>query len=1303
MNQTPRQRPGRFRRWLLRPAVWALLAAAALACGVLVALTSDWFAERLRGLAAERLSSLLEREVAIESLRLELLPLSVEASGVTVAGSDPGGPPFATARRLVVEGDPRALLGPRPTLRRLAIEGLWVDLRFAGDGSHNLPLPQRLGGGGGRGLTIETLEVRDGELALDDRRLPLALAARLATVRLLGEGPGAWVGVAAAQEVETRIAELEPYLGGVTVKLRLAPGRLAIVDARANGPELALRASGDWRWGEARTAGLDLEASASGALLERLGWSDQIEGPLDFSGRLQREGEAWDLRGRLASANLVLAGRPLEEFGADLALDGESLRLDPFAGVYRGGPVSGDVVVDLGAAPTVAVRAHLDGSRVEEALSDQGIVVVGLVGTVGGRIEYRCLAADPMAGDGWAELELAASETPLTVDLPLSGAAPLRIQDGVIESRALHLVTPVATFDGEGYYDLRSGRGLFDFGGAVEDAGRLLAALDPARPAEVPVWRPTAGAGRVDGTLDLAPGGWSLLVEPDLVGVEAPGYSADRLRGALTLSTTAVDGLELELLGPGAELRLTGRVPFAESEALELAIEARGWPAADFQPWLPWPLPLAGAVSGSVHLAGSLAALTGSLDAAVTPVEAFGVAADRLVGRLRFGPEGTIVERLALTAAAGEVSAAGSLGPGDAGFLDLTLDAAGLDLGREPFVGILGGPLTGRLDVAASVQGTWAEPALAATLRGHHVALGERVLGEAGETALAVGWRAGELRVDGDLLGVLEVAGGGSLDARGSDLRVTLSSEDPVAIAQLLTEDRLPTFPGRLRGELAVSGAWTQPPGLAVVFTGSELDLEIENRKVSLLEPASVRWGPEGLQIESLYLGELATASELFLHGLVPPAGGSLDLRLQASLAGALVEPWLPGWRIADGHLEGIGAIRGTAERLRITGQAEIAAGSIVIPGFPGAIETLSGWLLFDPGLVTLDSVGGRFGGGQVRAAGSVALDTLGAGPGYELQLAADGVDVRYPEGWLLRGDFEASLASTPEGQRLRGSVALDRAFYVEDVPLGLGQLLQGLFVRRALEVEETDELLAATELDLLVRGPRALRVRNNVAQLDGDVDLALRGTLARPVLFGTVVVTPGGTLVYADNEYEVERGELTFANPFRIEPVIDLAARTELRDYDVTLTLAGTIDQLEVALASDPPLADLDVLTLLAGGEAAPIAGPSGVAAAQVTAAGLLYGQAAAVVGRRVGRLFGLDKFRIDPLTGSSGDLSSARFTVGERLSRDLYATYSYDPSTSEQQILQLEWQAGRGLTVVATQNGDGSYAIDVRAEKSF
>ena len=85
------------------------------------------------------------------------------------------------------------------------------------------------------------------------------------------------------------------------------------------------------------------------------------------------------------------------------------------------------------------------------------------------------------------------------------------------------------------------------------------------------------------------------------------------------------------------------------------------------------------------------------------------------------------------------------------------------------------------------------------------------------------------------------------------------------------------------------------------------------------------------------------------------------------------------------------------------------------------------------------------------------------------------------------------------------------------------------------------------------------------------------------------------------------------------------------------------------------------------------------------------------------MGTLFGLDRFRVAPVTAGESGISSVRLTVAKRLSRDVLVTYSFDPSVTEDQFLTVEWQMSPTLALVLTQNGDGSYAVDARWEKAF
>jgi len=63
---------------------------------------------------------------------------------------------------------------------------------------------------------------------------------------------------------------------------------------------------------------------------------------------------------------------------------------------------------------------------------------------------------------------------------------------------------------------------------------------------------------------------------------------------------------------------------------------------------------------------------------------------------------------------------------------------------------------------------------------------------------------------------------------------------------------------------------------------------------------------------------------------------------------------------------------------------------------------------------------------------------------------------------------------------------------------------------------------------------------------------------------------------------YWVERGWVTFDNPNRIDPVIDLTAKTEVRNYEIALDLSGTIGSLEPGCEADLVVIDPAATPLL-------------------------------------------------------------------------------------------------------------------------
>src|ERR1051326_4519462 len=119
-----RRRPGRFRRWVLRPIVWLLIVVLVAASGSLWYVLRPTFQRRMLERFVPEVSAYLGRDVQVGQLRYSLLPLWVELRDVRIGGPHPGDPPIATARRIYVQAELMRLRGPVLRLQSVEADGV---------------------------------------------------------------------------------------------------------------------------------------------------------------------------------------------------------------------------------------------------------------------------------------------------------------------------------------------------------------------------------------------------------------------------------------------------------------------------------------------------------------------------------------------------------------------------------------------------------------------------------------------------------------------------------------------------------------------------------------------------------------------------------------------------------------------------------------------------------------------------------------------------------------------------------------------------------------------------------------------------------------------------------------------------------------------------------------------------------------------------------------------------------------------------------------------------------------------------
>ncbi len=890
-------------------------------------------------------------------------------------------------------------------------------------------------------------------------------------------------------------------------------------------------------------------------------------------------------------------------------------------------------------------------------------------------------------------------------------------------------------------YDLVRDAGRLSYRLVSRDAGALAPLFPPVAsrlptqhwtgPRETsPIWLPNAAHGTASGTVTLTPRGYSALMDLDLQGVVSHSLgSADRLHGTLTIEPLAVENLRLEATAGAGALILSGRIPLARTgravpdQPLDLAVDAAQWPAAGLVPYLPGWFPVAGLrgeVSGRLDLGGDFDHLTGEAAAEMADLEVSGMALGRARGQLSWDPARIAVAGGAIEAPAGKLAVRGSFDRrSDA--IDLTVDGPSLDLAAPPLSGLLqASGLAGRVALMAAVGGTLERPRAQVSLRGHDLAWsGQPVEGKPpGEAQVTIDWDGELVRGSGALGSLLTFDGGGRLNRRQAALRLDLRSANLAGLGRLAAaapggpattaaSAASADFSGSLAGALTLDADFD-----AARYRGQlrldELRMAYSGKQIANREPVVVDISPRGLTVRSFYLGETGTGLEAYATGSIGLAAPRpLDLRVQSTISATWAKLFAPGLDVG-GEMDLLATVRGTVGAPELSGQAVLHDARLIIPSLATSIEGLEGTVRFDRDRLVLDGLTGRVGGGTVRATGQLALPGAGRPLSSRFEMSAVGVSLRYPSGWVSRGDAALALVGSGSSRQVQGLVHLNRTLYVEDLQVDPLQLLLRGLRRQRVEVVPTDDLFARTQPNLSIQGPGALRVTNNVADLHGDIELTVVGTVAAPVVFGTVQLESGGTLQSSDNKSQVERGSLTFANPNRIDPLIDLALKTEVQSYTITLNLSGTLERLNAKFSSNAELADIDIISLLAGGPRPELGTPpppvQSEAAGHAAASQFLAGQAASAVSSRVGRLFGLDRFRVDTqtLTQAGQPTSGVVITAGKRLSKNIFVTYVSNPSSPRLDVRQIEWQVAKNLTVLLTQSGT-SYAVDVQRETRF
>ena len=1267
-------------------------------------------------LLARGLTAFFDRPVTVEKVRYTLWPFAVEVRGIRVAGRTPEDPPFLEVPRLVAVPALRPLWDRRAVFSRLRIERPTLRVRAFKGGGDDIPKLRPKRGGGPLEVRVGLLVIERGEVVLDHQRVPLELElpgfrGRLeegsgrALAGRLSFGPGeARFGTNPPLPIST---EIDLELAGTTVDVKSAHLISDRTDLTYYGRlELAPQPQGDLFV----SGPLDLDVLDRHVIRSGFG----MKGAGRFAGSVSLVGSRINLKGRLDGTEGEFDHVAVPRFGGEVAWDDRGVhvrRLD-LAALSGTGLLDVEVPPGQGTARLSGRVQDMDAEGLMQAVFDIGGASLGASAT--GEVDLEWPRGRLASLSGAVRADLAERADGRT---PLQGRLEWRAEDGVqwIEQADLRTLTTTVRLAGRIERDRRTALEVdlasTDLSVADDLGLRIRRALGnaDAQPFEV------AGVGtfhgRWIGTLS------DPVYEGRFIGddVRYLGVTWGHAEWAGSSTAREVRSHSLVLRKDASELWLDGQLQTGlpgEQDALDLTVRLRDWPAADLARALGWEVDASGPVSGRARIEGRRSAPTG--DVAITAGSGrFGRVPLRdleLTAALREGRTDVTTGRAVV--GGGHVEFRGTL---DAeGVYDASVDATGVEL-SELFPELA--PETrwgGRVSGHAVMQGVPGRPRLQGRLTSPRLFLGDEGVGALevslrgeGKGTVSVTGTCRSARVDLALAG--EVGAGPPYTA-ALDLRMRETSLDPFL---RVLQPRWPAAAGLVAsGQARVEGPLRDPRALTATAELPDVQFLLPDYPVRNREPVTAQIRDGTLQIEGLRLSGEGTDLQVegrlaLLEGEGPLAlelRGAADLRALSFLSrdlrgrgGAQVAMTLSGVRRAP-VLDGTLAVSGGALRVR---------------GFPHGVEDVTGTVRFTQTGADLQDVTGRVGGGPVSVTGHAAF-AEGALTSFDLEASGRDMSLRYPEGMRSRIDADLRFFGDARQQWLAGDVDVKQALWTKRYDVASELLSEG----RTFEEDAT--LGGGLRYDLHVRAPGTLRVDNNLAALSARADLRLTGTWGAPVVLGRAEVDRG-RVYFQGNTYVIRRGTIDFANPRKIDPLFDLEAETRISSFRITLKVNGTLERVYPTLTSDPPLDAVGILSLLAGADPNTVlsfdSASRSAAQTQLAATGaatLAAGRLSEEVGLERGaeKLLGLNRFSIDPglnryttdPSASRASLSTtARLTVGKRLTPDVNVLYSVDLGGTTERLVSVEYTLSDRFSLLLTRAPEPTgFGFDLRLRRS-
>jgi len=1332
----------RRRRWRwLRHVAWVLAAKVLLIllilAGVAIFFGSGAGNPLIHRYVVHTLEKLTGGQVVLRSISIRWLSLEITLKGLVIHGREPAGTePLFDADEVQAGLRVDSFWGHKVSLNDLVVQRPQVHIRIEKDGSSNVPVPQGVAAKKPVretlfDLRIRRLQLQNGWVLYNDVRTPLALEGDNLRLALDASGQAnqaMYLGTIDWQSIRFTAKHFLPWPVSMSAKFTLRRDGFTLEQGVLNAGRSHVDVQAEMQ-----------DYSQPKWSFRYRGWvnlldiRENLRSPETPTGRADVHGEGTFADGQLRgsgsySGNDIKLTYPIFQASGlssrgSYQIDNDGLVVPDFLALAFGGTVKGRVTMRFAGlkfrADTHVQDVHLAGvlPAIEhpgfpvDELHWESLISGNTTETWSGPFQHFEITGTMQ----WTSPDtVAAGHIPVDGDWQIRyryDPQTLRVDSGDFETpssrgRISGVLAPQNT-----QMDVR-----FETA-ALESYRDFINALREARPNSPDAIKVIAGGARWEGKISGPSGGPTFAGRVRGEGVRYESLAFDSVDGELSYSpdelTFSRGHVRRGPMDAAIDLVLgLQKWSFLPNSTWSADVNLEATPVDALQQILNSSYPVRGGLSGQFHGSGTRQApgVTGLFDLANG--EAYGVTFNRLRGHLNLMPDEVRIENAELRLFPPEKEPGHGAGivTGMVGYSfadrSASVDLVGASLPLANFQRLQSSrfALDGQVSFRLKASGPPLAPKGEGTFRVVDLRVGQSVIGSFDGTLTSDG-RTARLGL-GSAMSAGEISGGYTLTlADPYNIEGKIAVKNMTLDALMLGALHLQRFDGhgKADGEIGVSGSLKRPESIVLDAKFSRLMFNYANVQLENVGPVHFRSSRDNLQIEPVEFRGPDT--DIRIDGNVGFAeranvslrlNGALDLRLLAGIS--------PGLTIG-GPAKINATFEGTLERPRINGRIHIDSANARVADFPTGLSNIKGDFVFDDTRLSFNDMTAQAGGGTLHVSGSVTYTERPLR--FDITARSDSTRIRYPEGmsWLTAGSLR--LTGTTEAALLSGRVTVHRVTLTQGLEVA-GVLVSG---KEGISGPSTSSpFLRNLQFDIQAVSAPDARMEWPGAELDAEADIRVRGTWEHPILLGHIHVL-SGELLFHGNRYRVARGDINFANPFRLDPVVNVEASTTIQQYEITLNFTGPASKLTLAYRSDPPLPGNDIVTLLALGQTSQestLRSATGAQSGTSGASALLSEAVSSQVGGRLEKLFGITNLRVDPglaTVGSTGlyQNAAARVTVQQQVTRNLTVTYVSNVGSTQQQVIQVEYNVSRSVSIVALRDYNGTFGIDIIIKKRF